>query len=118
MQLCDACTVLVDDRAVSSCCLLAADARDTDVLTIEGIAADGRLHPLQEEFISHGAFQCGYCTPGIIMTAYALFLEKPKPSRKEIHEYLTGTLCRCGSYMEIVDAIAAAAARTDLLERR
>jgi len=108
---CGACTVIVDGRAVTSCLVLALDANGRQVLTIEGLARDGELHPLQQAFIEHGAVQCGYCTPGMIMMAKALLDENPHPSEEEVRSALRGNLCRCTGYNKIVDAILAVASR-------
>jgi aerobic carbon-monoxide dehydrogenase small subunit len=110
VQVCGACTVLVDNLPVSSCTFLAYEARDKDVTTIEGLEQpDGRLHPLQQAFIDEFAFQCGYCTPGMIMSAKALLDENPKPTRDEIIHYMDGNICRCTGYVPIVAAIQRAA---------
>ena len=108
VQVCGACTVLVDGRAVSACTYLAIDARDKTIMTIEGLASDGKLHPLQEAFIEHGGFQCGFCTSGMIMSAKALLDENPSPSREEVKTYLGGNICRCTGYRPIVEAVLAA----------
>lgn len=105
---CGACTVLLQGRPVSSCLLLAVDARGKDINTIEGLATDGNLHPLQEAFIKYGAFQCGYCTPGVLMAAKALLDSNPKPNEQEVKEGLVGNLCRCTGYNRIVQAVMAA----------
>ena len=102
---CGACTVLVDGRPVYSCLVLALDCRDKSVLTIEGLAQDGRLHPLQQAFIDHGAIQCGYCTPGMVLTAKALLDSNSDPSEHEIREAIAGNICRCTGYVKIVEAI-------------
>lgn len=107
-QVCGACTVLVDGLAVSACTYLAVDADGRRVTTVEGLAADGRLSPLQEAFIDQAAFQCGFCTPGMLMAATALLAENPAPSRDEIVHALDGNICRCTGYAPIVDAILAA----------
>jgi xanthine dehydrogenase YagT iron-sulfur-binding subunit len=103
---CGACTVLVDGRRIKACLALAALYEGRDILTIEGLAADGTLHPLQEAFVEHDALQCGYCTPGQIMSAVALLQEGWARSRDEIREFMSGNLCRCGAYANIVAAIA------------
>jgi aerobic-type carbon monoxide dehydrogenase small subunit (CoxS/CutS family) len=108
--VCGTCTVLVDGRAVASCVRLAVLSDGAAVETVEGLE-DGDLHPLQEAFIEHFAFQCGFCTPGMIMTAKELLDRNPRPSREEIREQLAGNICRCGAYAEIVDAVEAAASR-------
>ncbi len=109
---CGACAVLVDGQPVLSCLVLAVEAEGRAVTTIEGIAADGRLHPLQECFADLGGSQCGYCTPGILITAKALLDQEPRPSRARICEALSGNLCRCTGYLQIVEAVEAAAERT------
>ena len=107
---CGACTVLLDGKRVLSCLILAAQCDGRDVTTIEGLAADGRLHPVQEAFIRHDAFQCGYCTPGQIVSAVALLQEGRAGSDEEIREFMSGSLCRCGAYPNIVAAIREIAA--------
>ena len=103
---CGACTMLVDGRRVNSCLKLAITLDGAEVTTIEGLAtADGALHPMQAAFVEHDAFQCGYCTPGQIMSAVALMQEGRARSREEIREYMSGNICRCGAYTNIVDAI-------------
>ncbi|MBK8740637.1 MAG: (2Fe-2S)-binding protein [Betaproteobacteria bacterium] len=106
---CGVCTVLVDGLAVNSCSTLALQCRGKSVTTIEGLSRDGHLHPLQAAFIEHGAVQCGYCIPGMIMNAKALLDEEPDPDEATIRAALAGTLCRCTGYQKIVDAVAAAA---------
>jgi aerobic-type carbon monoxide dehydrogenase small subunit (CoxS/CutS family) len=108
--LCGACTVIVENQAVRSCSTQVKDIAGKHVLTIEGLAQDGRLHPIQEAFVKHNAFQCGFCTPGMILTAYALLLEKPKPSREDIVSQMDDSLCRCGSHPRVLEAIEEAAA--------
>jgi aerobic-type carbon monoxide dehydrogenase small subunit (CoxS/CutS family) len=105
---CGACAVLVDGKAVLSCLMLALECDGKNVVTIEGLAADGRLHPLQEAFANLGATQCGYCTPGILITAKAMLDENPHPSRDQIREAISGNLCRCTGYLQIFEAIEAA----------
>ena len=107
--LCGACTVLVDREAVRACAARVGDVEGKQVLTIEGLARDGRLHPLQAAFAQHLAFQCGYCTPGMILSAYALLLKKPLPTRADIIDHMDHNLCRCGSYTRVVEAIQSAA---------
>lgn len=105
---CGACTVLLDGKPIRSCLLLAVEAEGKDILTIEGLAQGERLHPLQEAFINNGAIQCGFCTPGMILTAKALLDENPDPTEEEIREAICGVLCRCTGYVKIVEAIMAA----------
>ena len=102
---CGACTVLLNAKPVNACLVLAVQADGMAVSTIEGLAPDAGLHPLQAAFLEHGAVQCGFCTPAMIMTATALIKEKPQPSRDEIKQAISGTLCRCTGYVQIVDAI-------------
>ncbi len=106
---CGSCTVIVDGLAMLSCVMLVGDARNKEVLTIEGLAADGELHPLQTAMINNGGIQCGYCTPGVIMSAYALLQEDPHPTSDEIRFALAGNICRCTGYNKIVESIQAAA---------
>jgi len=108
---CGACTVLLDRKRVLSCLVLAAQCEGRDVTTIEGLARDGQLHPVQEAFIRHDGFQCGFCTPGQIMSAVALLEEGRAGSDEEIREFMSGNLCRCGAYPNIVAAIREAAGR-------
>ena len=111
VQVCGACTVLVDGLPVSSCTYLAYEARDRQVLTIEGLSAPGEeLHPIQQAFIDENAFQCAFCTPGIIMAAKSLLDERPNASRDEIVAHMEGNLCRCTGYKPIVAAIQRAQA--------
>jgi carbon-monoxide dehydrogenase small subunit len=109
--VCGACTVLMDGQIVSSCLTLAVRADGTDITTIEGLAQDGRLHPVQQAFIDYGGFQCGICTPGMIMAAKALLDTHPNPSEDEIKEWMMGNLCRCTGYYKILESIQGAAAR-------
>ncbi|HEY2987735.1 MAG TPA: (2Fe-2S)-binding protein [Candidatus Binatia bacterium] len=102
---CGACTVLVDGRAAHSCSLLAALVGARKIMTVEGLAQNGRLDPLQESFIEKNGFQCGYCTPGMILAAKALLLENPAPTEEEIRRALDGNLCRCTGYHKIVESI-------------
>ncbi len=104
-QVCGACTVLVDNQAISSCNYLAFEAHGRSVLTIEGLAEGDRLDPLQEAFIRNVGSQCGYCTPGQIMAAKALLLENPSPTRDQVAEWLSGNICRCGAYPAIAASI-------------
>lgn len=109
-QVCGACTVLVDGLAMSACTYLAVDADTREVRTVEGLARAGELSPVQQAFIDHAAFQCGFCTPGFLMAATALLAENPNPTRTEVREGLEGNICRCTGYEPIVDAVLAAAA--------
>jgi aerobic-type carbon monoxide dehydrogenase small subunit (CoxS/CutS family) len=109
--MCGACTVLVDEKPISSCLALAALAADKDILTVEGLADGDRLHPIQEAFIDQMGFQCSYCTPGFILATKALLAEQPSPTPDEVRDYLAGNLCRCGSYVKILDAVLDAAGR-------
>jgi aerobic carbon-monoxide dehydrogenase small subunit len=106
---CGACTVHLDGRSVKSCSVLAVQADGGSVTTIEGLAIDGELHPMQKAFNTHHALQCGYCTPGMIMSACSLLAENPHPSETEVREGLEGNLCRCTGYQNIVKAVLAAA---------
>ncbi len=105
---CGNCTVLVDGKAIQSCSFPIKTVKGKSVLTIEGLAPSGGLHPLQQAFIDHEAVQCGYCTPGMILNAYGLLLKNPKPTEKEIVEAMEGNLCRCGCYPRIINAIQTA----------
>ncbi len=107
--LCGACTVIVDKEAVRSCSTPVKDVAGKQVLTIEGLSQGAQLHAIQEAFLKHQAFQCGYCTPGMILTAYALLLKTPRPTRDEIVRHMDDNLCRCGAHVRIVDAIQEAA---------
>jgi xanthine dehydrogenase YagT iron-sulfur-binding subunit len=109
---CGACTVLLDGRRINACLMLAVMARGQHVTTIEGISQEGRLHPMQQAFIDHDAFQCGYCTPGQIMSAIALLKEHRAGSADEIREHMSGNICRCGAYTNIVAAIRDAARKS------
>ncbi len=109
--LCGCCTVVVDGKPVSGCLFLAVFADGATVETIEGVASGDVLDPVQQAFIEAGAFQCGFCTPGFIMMVRQLLKENPDPSEEEIRHYLTGNLCRCSAYPEIVDAVRLAASR-------
>jgi aerobic-type carbon monoxide dehydrogenase small subunit (CoxS/CutS family) len=104
-SLCGACTVVVSREAVRSCQLPMKEVRGKEVTTIEGLAKGGKLHPLQQKFVELGALQCGFCTPGMIMNAYALLLKNPKPTRQQIIEAMDDNLCRCGAHHRIVQAI-------------
>ncbi len=106
---CGACTVLIDGKPALSCLTLAMTAREKNILTIEGLAEGGNLHPIQKAFIEHGAIQCGFCTPGMILATKALLDENQNPTREEVKKALAGNLCRCTGYVKIVDAVLAAA---------
>ncbi len=111
MGICGACTVLLNGRPVSSCLLLAVQAEGAEITTIEGLEQDGRLHRVQEAFLRGAAVQCGFCTPGFILTAKALLDSTPDPTREDVVEAIAGNLCRCTGYVKIIDAILAAANR-------
>ena len=115
--LCGSCTVLVDDSAVRSCITRVEAVAGKKVLTIEGLERDGRLHPLQQAFLEELAYQCGFCTPGMILSCYALLLRTPRPSAAEIVRHMDGNLCRCGSHLRIIRAIQAAAASAGVAGR-
>lgn len=102
---CGACTVILDGQTVDSCLVMAASVAGKRVETIEGLAKDGELHPLQESILKHHALQCGFCTPGLIMSAKALLDDKNKPSREEIRKAISGNLCRCTGYKQVIDAV-------------
>ncbi len=112
LQVCGACTILVNGKAVSACTYLAYEARGAEVLTIEGMADGNRLHPIQQAFIDNGAFQCGFCTPGMILAAKSLLDEVPRPSEEKVKEYMQGNICRCTGYKKILEAILDAAGKT------
>ena len=107
---CGSCTVMLDGKPVVSCLVLVGDAREKKIVTIEGLSREGQLHPIQFQMIHRGGIQCGYCTPGIIMSAYALLQENPNPSREEIKFAISGNICRCTGYNKILEAVEAAAA--------
>ena len=109
--MCGACTVLVDGKPLSSCLVLAEQVVGKEVLTIEGLGNAENLHPVQQSFLEEGAFQCAYCTPGFVLTTVALLAENPSPSDDEIREYLSGNLCRCGSYQNILQAVKTASGK-------
>lgn len=109
IEICGACTVLLSGKAVSSCAMFAYEVDGKDVLTIEGLARGGKLHPLQESFIECGGFQCGFCTPGMILLAKALLDENPDPSWQEVQEYMDANICRCTGYQMIIESILDAA---------
>jgi carbon-monoxide dehydrogenase small subunit len=102
---CGACSVMLDGKLVNSCLVLALECAGSTVLTIEGLAAGGELHPIQQAFVDCGAIQCGFCTPGMIMAAYALLQANPSPTEEEVKRALEGNLCRCTGYRKIVDAV-------------
>ncbi len=106
---CGTCTVLMDGRAVASCLVLAIDAQNKEIMTIEGMSEGEKLHPIQESFVKHGGIQCGFCTPGMIMSAKALLDENPNPTPLEARKAISGNLCRCTGYQHIIDSILAAA---------
>ena len=108
---CGACTVLLDGRAVKSCTLFAVQARDREVMTVEGLEQNGKLHPLQEGFMAEHGLQCGYCTPGMLMTSFAFLQKHPTPSEDEIRHAISGNLCRCTGYVNIVKSVQHAAAK-------
>ena len=108
---CGACTVILDGKPVTSCLVLAHSAHDAQVTTVEGLAKQDVLHPVQQAFIDYGGFQCGICTPGMIMAAHALLEENPDPSEDEIKDWMMGNLCRCTGYYKILESIQAAAAQ-------
>jgi carbon-monoxide dehydrogenase small subunit len=102
---CGACTVILDGKAVKSCTVLAVQADGKALLTVEGLAKDGRLHPVQEGFLEKHSIQCGFCTPGMLMASYWLLQRKPNPTEEEIREVISGNLCRCTGYVKIVEAV-------------
>lgn len=106
---CGACTVIVNDKALNSCMMMAAQADGTEITTIEGLSRDGRLDPLQQAFLDHGAAQCGFCIPGMILSAKAFLDEHPHPTEQEVREAIVGNLCRCTGYKKQVEAILAVA---------
>ena len=110
---CGACTVLLDGEPVNSCLLLAAEADGSQVITVEGLANDGDLHPVQDALIAHGGLQCGFCTPGVILSSVVLLKRNPRPTEAEIRDALAGNLCRCTGYDKIVRAVQAAAEEVD-----
>jgi aerobic-type carbon monoxide dehydrogenase small subunit (CoxS/CutS family) len=109
MGFCGACTVLIDNEAVRSCTLPVGDVAGKKVVTIEGLAKNGKLHPVQQAFVDHDALQCGFCTPGMVMNAVALLTKNPKPSRQDIINGMEDNLCRCGAHKRIVEAVETAA---------
>ena len=108
---CGACTILLSGRPVNACLVLAVEADGKEILTIEGLADGSFLHPLQEAFIQHGAVQCGYCSPGMILTAKALLDENPRPAEMEVKKAIAGNLCRCGTYNKVVKAVLSVAGK-------
>jgi carbon-monoxide dehydrogenase small subunit len=108
---CGACLVLLDGRAVNACLVLAVEADGCEVVTVEGLASGGRLHPVQQAFLDHHAVQCGFCTPGMVIAAVALLAENPDPTETEVRSALSGNLCRCTGYRQILDAVLDAAGR-------
>lgn len=105
---CGHCTVILNGKAVNSCLTLALEAEGSEVLTIEGLAEEGRLHPIQKAYVEAGAIQCGYCTPGMIMAIYSLLQENPRPSEDQIREGIKGVMCRCTGFYKIVEAVTRA----------
>jgi carbon-monoxide dehydrogenase small subunit len=105
---CGACTVLMDGKPAASCLVLALDAQGKEITTIEGLSEGEKLHPIQEAFVKHAAIQCGFCTPGMVLSAKALLDENPKPTATEVRKGISGNLCRCTGYQQIVDAILGA----------
>ena len=113
---CGACTVLVDGEPVNSCMMLAVEADEREVLTVEGLAPEGQLSPLEQAFVEHNAVQCGFCTPGMLMSAHALLERNPDPAEEQIKQALVGNLCRCTGYVRIIRAVRAAADQAAGLE--
>ena len=111
---CGTCTVLLDGKPVASCLILAVEAQGKRIETVEGLAQNGELHPLQQTFMEHGAFQCGFCTPGVLMAAKGLLNENPKPSEEEVRRAISGNLCRCTGYNKYVEAILDAATKASI----
>ena len=111
--VCGACTLLVDGEAVRSCLMLAVQARDHEVTTVEGLAEGDRLHPVQQAFWESHGFQCGFCTPGFVMATVALLQESPRPTEEEVRETLSGNICRCTGYQSIVEGVLLAAERLE-----
>lgn len=109
--VCGSCTVVIDGKAVQSCQTTLKEVQSTKVTTIEGLARGGELHPLQQAFVDHGGLQCGFCTPGMIMSAYGLLLADPRPSREKVVDAMEGNLCRCSAYKRILEAIESVVAK-------
>ncbi len=107
---CGACTVIINGKATNSCMILAVEMDGAEIMTIEGLSSGEDIHPIQKKFIEHGAIQCGFCTPGMILTTYALLKSNPSPTEEEIKIAISGNLCRCTGYVQIIEAIQAAAA--------
>jgi len=112
---CGACTVMMDGRPVASCLVLAMDAQGKEIVTIEGLSQGERLHPIQEAFLKHGAIQCGFCTPGMVISAKALLDKNPRPTQTEVRKAISGNLCRCTGYQHIVDSIMVA---SNMMEKK
>ena len=108
---CGACTVLVDGEPTNSCMMLAVEADGCEIMTVEGLAPEGQLTPIQQAFVDHNAVQCGFCTPGMLMSTYALLRRNPSPTEEEIKQALVGNLCRCTGYVRIIQAVQAAASQ-------
>jgi aerobic carbon-monoxide dehydrogenase small subunit len=113
---CGACTVILNGQAINSCLVLAGQIEGCEILTIEGIAKGNELHPLQKNFLLNGAVQCGFCTPGMVLSAYALLEENPDPSEEEIKDAIAGNLCRCTGYKQIIDAVKTTASEMQMKE--
>jgi len=109
--ICGSCTILFNGRAIRSCLMFAVQAYGAKIMTVEGLARDGKLHPLQEAFREHHGLQCGYCTPGMLITAYELLNDNPNPTEEEVRETMAGVLCRCTGYKQVIDSVMAAAAK-------
>jgi aerobic-type carbon monoxide dehydrogenase small subunit (CoxS/CutS family) len=116
--LCGACTVIVDNRAVRSCTLPVRSVEGKEVLTVEGLANNGKLHPIQQAFVKHDALQCGFCTSGMILAAYSLLLENPRPTEDQIVRGMEDNLCRCGAHTRIIRAVQSAAEQMKGVERK
>lgn len=109
LGFCGSCTILIDGEPVRSCTIVVSDVAGKNVVTIEGLAKDGKLHPVQKAFVEHDALQCGYCTPGMIMNATGLLIKNPSPSTQEIKDGMENNLCRCGAHVRIIEAVHTAA---------